>query len=194
MSYACNVVKVGACALILMLSALCAASAGVPQGPAGDAFYVAPLALPAGERGAPVYARALDGTMALPSAARNTLVLYRSLDDKGQPTVVSGTVSIPAGKAPKGGWPVIAWAHGTTGLNEICAPSRDTEQGPEHGYIVVINNLLDGFIKKGYAVVASDYQGLGVAGFHPFLQGIPTGRNTLDMVRAARVLEPIHPS
>ena len=31
---------------------------------------------------------------------------------------------------------------------------------------------------------------MGVAGFHPFLQGVPNGRNALDLMRAARVLEP----
>jgi len=190
MSFVHKLVKVSAYSLTLMLSAVSAASAGVPQGPAGDAFYTPPSALPAGKRGSPIYARALDGTMRLPSAAKNTLVLYRSVDDKGHPTVVSGTVSIPEGKAPPGGWPVINWTHGTTGLNEICAPSRDTDKGPEHTYIEVISHFLDDFVKHGYAVVATDYQGLGVADFHPFLQGVPNGRNALDLLRAARALEP----
>jgi len=190
MSFVHKLLKVSAYSLTLMLSAVSAASAGVPQGPAGDAFYTPPSTLPAGTRGSPIYARALDGTMRLPSAAKNTLVLYRSVDDKGHPTVVSGTVSIPEGKAPPGGWPVINWTHGTTGLNEICAPSRDTDKGPEHTYIEVISHFLDDFVKHGYAVVATDYQGLGVADFHPFLQGVPNGRNALDLLRAARALEP----
>ena len=190
MSFIPKFLKVSACSLALMLSAVAAAAAAVPEGPAGDAFYTPPSALPAGKRGSPIYARALDGTMRLPSAAKNTLVLYRSVDDKRNPTVVSGTVSTPEGKAPAGGWPVINWTHGTTGLNEICAPSRDTAKGPEHTYIAVISSFLDDFVKSGYAVVATDYQGLGVAGFHPFLQGVPNGRNALDLLRAARTLEP----
>jgi alpha-beta hydrolase superfamily lysophospholipase len=103
---------------------------------------------------------------------------------------VSGTVAIPPGAPPRGGWPVITWTHGTTGLAPICAPSRDTPDGPEHAYIAEISTLLDGFVKKGYAIVASDYQGLGTPGFHPFLQGVPTGRDVLDMLRAAREVEP----
>jgi pimeloyl-ACP methyl ester carboxylesterase len=181
------------CAFTLTLSVVAAPAAHaaeIPQGPAGDAFYVPPSPLPAGERGSVIYARPLDGTMALPSAARNLLALYRSVDDKGKPVAVSGTISIPKGEPPAGGWPVLTWTHGTTGLNAICAPSRDTAQGPEHPYIETIRGLLDGFVQEGYAVVATDYQGLGVAGFHPFFQGIPTGRNALDMLRAGRALEP----
>ncbi|OYY26222.1 MAG: lipase, partial [Azorhizobium sp. 35-67-15] len=175
--------------MVLSLSAVlgCAGSAfAVEQGPAADAFYVPPAQLPEGVAGSPIWARALSGTMALPSAARNTLVLYRSVDPAGQPVAVSGTVSIPKGTPPAGGWPVITWTHGTTGLAAICGPSRDTATGPEHGYIADIQALLDPFVVKGYAVVATDYQGLGVAGFHPFLQGVPNGKNALDMLRAAR--------
>ncbi|MGV3635517.1 MAG: alpha/beta fold hydrolase [Pseudorhodoplanes sp.] len=159
------------------------------KGADGDGFYIPPP-LPDGPLGSLIWTRPLEGTMALPSAARNILAAYRSVDDKGRPIAVSGTIAIPQGKAPKGGWPVITWTHGTTGLNAICAPSRDTANGPEHAYIETIRTLLDGFVKKGYAVVASDYAGLGIAGFHPFLQGVPTGRNALDMLRAARAVVP----
>jgi pimeloyl-ACP methyl ester carboxylesterase len=167
------------------------AETAILEGPAGDAFY-APPPFPNGPRGSVIWSRPLDAaaTMALPSAARNLLVVYRSVDDRGAPTPVSGTVAIPKGEPPRGGWPVITWTHGTTGLAAICAPSRDTKDGPEHEYIETIRGLLDGFVAKGYAVVASDYVGLGIAGFHPFLQGVPTGSNAIDMLRAGRALDP----
>jgi pimeloyl-ACP methyl ester carboxylesterase len=167
-----------------------ARAAKVPAGPAGDAFYVPPSPLPAGDAGTAIWSRPLSGTMALPAAATNTLVLYKSVDPEGRPVAVSGTVSVPKGKAPAGGWPVITWTHGTTGMAAICGPSRDTATGPEHPYIEDIQRLLNRFVASGYAVVATDYEGLGVAGFHPFLQGIPNGRNALDMIRAARQVEP----
>ncbi len=166
-------------------------AAPVPDGPAGDAFYVPPKPFPVGLAGSAIWTRPLDGTMALPGAAKNLLVLYRSLDPAGHIVPVSGTVSIPPGTPPAGGWPVIVWTHGTTGLAPMCAPSLDTKNGPEHEYIAVIQTLLDGFVRHGYAVVATDYQGLGVAaGLHPFLQGVPNGQNALDMLRAARQVEP----
>jgi pimeloyl-ACP methyl ester carboxylesterase len=165
-------------------------AAPIATGPAGDAFYTPPSPLPEGPRGSVVWTRALDGTMALPSAASNTLVLYRSTGAAGGIVAVSGTLSVPPGEPPQGGWPVIVWTHGTTGLAPVCAPSRDTDSGPEHAYIAVIRTLLDGYVKQGYAIVATDYEGLGVAGHHPFLQGVPTARNALDMLQAGRDIEP----
>lgn len=170
--------------------ALAGGAQAAPRGAAGDAFYVPPTPLPKGEKGSVIQARALSGTMALPSAAKNLLVLYQSEDPKGAPVAISGTISIPKGKPPTGGWPVITWTHGTVGLAAVCGPSRDTAKGPEHEYIAAIRPLLDAFVAKGYAVVATDYQGLGIAGFHPFFQGVPNGKNALDLLRAARTLEP----
>ncbi|GGC30924.1 lipase [Siccirubricoccus deserti] len=166
-----------------------AAAQPVRTGPAGAAFYQAPSPLPRGERGSVIWARPLAAEASLPSAASNLLVLYRSTDPAGNSVAVSGTVAIPAGTPPAGGWPVITWAHGTTGLAPICAPSLDTPTGPEHPYLAGLRTLLDGFVKRGYAVVATDYQGLGTPGPHPFLQGQPNGRNVLDMLRAARRIE-----
>lgn len=177
--------------LLVGMAAVClSAPVEAADGPAGDAFYTPPSPLPKAPRGSVIWTRPLEGTMALPSAAKNTLVLYRSVDALGRIAAVSGTIAIPPGEAPRAGWPVITWTHGTTGLAPVCAPSRDTENGPEHSYIATIRDLLDSFVKKGYAVVASDYVGLGTPGDHPFLQGKPTGRNALDMLRAARAVEP----
>lgn len=166
------------------------ALAEAPAGPAGLAFYTPPSPLPSGERGSVIWSRAVDGTMALPGAARNTLVLYRSTAAAGGSVAVSGTVSVPPGSPPAGGWPVISWTHGTTGLAPPCGPSRDDANGPEHPYIQAIQALLDRFVRAGYAVVATDYEGLGAIGAHPFLQGVPNGQNALDMLTAARSLEP----
>ena len=171
--------------LPLLLLALAAGAQPVPDG-----FYAAPSPLPTGQANAVLRSRPLTGTMALPSAARNTLLLYRSTDPGGRPIAVSGSVSIPPGSPPPGGWPVITWTHGTTGIAPPCAPSLDTPSGPEHPYIATIATLLDGFIRAGFAIVATDYQGLGAGDFHPFLQGVPNARNALDMIRAAREQEP----
>jgi pimeloyl-ACP methyl ester carboxylesterase len=117
-------------------------------------------------------------------------VLYRSVGVDGKSIAVSGAVSLPKGKAPKNGWPVISYDHGTTGIADQCAPSRDSASNPAHGYIAYAYPQLNGYLKAGYAVVQTDYQGLGTPGTHQFLVGVPEGRSVLDMVRAARKLDP----
>ena len=122
-----------------------------------------------------------------PGAALTEFVLYSSKSFPGNtPVVVSGTLSIPEGNAPQGGWPVISWAHGTTGIADQCAPSRGGDQGSYGG----AEPLIEGWLEDGYAVLATDYEGLGTPGVHPYLQGVSEGRGVLDIVRAARTAEP----
>jgi pimeloyl-ACP methyl ester carboxylesterase len=170
--------------IALLLAALLAApaSAQAPTGPAGDAFYAPPAVLPAGH-GAVIWQRKLRGPAALSAAKSNRLVLYRSTATNGAAIAVSGTVAVPKGKAPKGGWPVISWAHGTTGIADACAPSRANVLG---GYD---HPLLNRWLRAGYAVVRTDYEGLGTPGDHPYLIGVSEGRSVLDIVRAARRLD-----
>ncbi len=80
-------------------------------------------------------------------------ILYHSRDSSGQDVAASGVVLTPDQPPPAGGWPVIAWAHGFTGIARRCAPSlmRNLNEGP----------FLSMYVKLGYAVVATDYAGLG---------------------------------
>lgn len=160
------------------------AQAKVRTGPAGEAFYTPPATLPKGAHGTPVWQRKLTGPAVLKDAKRNTLLLYRSQAVDGKAVAVSGTVAVPKGPAPKGGWPVVTWAHGTIGIADACAPSKvgmpATYDSP----------LLRRWLKAGYAVVRTDYEGLGTPGEHPYLIGVSEGRSVLDMVRAARKLDP----
>src|SRR3954452_17115046 len=94
---------------LLLVAAVAAAAAKVRTGPAGDAFYTPPSPLPSGSHGALIWARKLSGDAALKSAGKNWLVLYRSVGFDGKPIAVSGTVSLPKGKAPKKGWPVVSY-------------------------------------------------------------------------------------
>ncbi|HWK25217.1 MAG TPA: alpha/beta fold hydrolase [Solirubrobacter sp.] len=159
------------------------ATAAVPKGPAGTAFYTPPATLPKGPHGTPIWQRKLTGPAVLKSAKANTLLLYRSTSLDGKTTAVSGTVAVPKGKAPKGGWPVISWAHGTVGMADQCAPSIIGSGGYDY-------KLLNSWLKAGYAVVRTDYEGLGTPGPHLYLIGDAEGRSVLDMVRAARKLNP----
>lgn len=139
-----------------------------------------------GQRGALLTDEPLESTAALPSAADNRKVTYLSEGAGGRPVVVSGTVSLPKSPPPPGGWPVISWAHGTTGTSDACAPSGDTEDGPVHDYLGPVQENLDKWVAKGYAVVQTDYEGLGTAGEHPYLNGRSAANSVVDIVRAAR--------
>jgi pimeloyl-ACP methyl ester carboxylesterase len=164
-------------------------AASFPAAPAGTAFY-SPPALGTGVHGDLIWSRALDGGAVLPSAARNELVLYRTTAVDGSDVAVSGMVAIPKGTAPRGGWPVVTWAHGTTGDGLQCAPSRYPANGSMYQYLKVADNVLDDFVAHGYAVVQTDYEGQGTPGVHPYLVGEAEGRDTIDIVRAARQLDP----
>ncbi len=164
-----------------LLLAPAAAHAAVPAGPSGTAFYKTPSPLGGKRHGDLLRARPLKGAAALPGGARTTLVLYRGTGVTGKPVAISGTVTVPKGKAPKGGWPVVSWAHGTTGLADQCAPSRpDGAKLSAYAF-----PTLTRWLKRGWAVVRTDYEGLGTAGVHPFLVGRSEGQSVLDVVRAA---------
>ncbi len=180
-------------ATLVLLSAIGAspAAAAVPHGPGGLAFYTPPSPLPAGKHGAAIRARPLRGAPALEPASRNVLLLYRSTGSGGRAIAVSGTVAVPRGRAPKGGWPVIAYGHGTTGIADQCAPTRDRDGTAVHPYNAYAYPLLERWLKAGYAVVRTDYQGLGTPGTHEYLDGLVEGRSMLDAVRAARRVAPL---
>lgn len=161
-----------------------AQAAGIKQGPDGLSFYSPPESEIDGRHGSAIWQRKLKKGSIPAHAARGYLVLYRSVNAKGEDVAVSGTIYIPRGKPPKGGWPVMSWGHGTTGVADICAPSRLSD-GDAASLL-----YLDAWIKLGYAVAATDYQGLGTAGPHPYLIGVPEGRSVIDMVSAARRIDP----
>ncbi|WP_072806223.1 lipase family protein [Rhodococcoides yunnanense] len=112
-------------------------------------------------------------------------VVYSSTSGvDGSPTQVSGAVFAPEGKAPDGGWPVIAYGHGTTGVLPDCAPSTDPE-------LLGSSQIVAALVRAGYVVAVSDYQGLGLdATYHPYLDARTAANNLIDSVRAAKRLVP----
>jgi hypothetical protein len=121
----------------------------------------------------------------LDNAATGERVLYTSTDGMNDVTriAVSGAVYLPKGTPPAGGWPIMAWAHGTVGIADVCAPSWRPRSKRDQAY-------LNAWLGHGFAVVASDYQGLGTPGLHPYLLYKPEGYSILDNVRAALRLHP----
>ena len=144
------------------------------------AFYSPPSPLPAGPPGTIIRSAVIEDYF---EGATTYRVLYLSTDHDGQPRAVSGIIVVPDGPAPAEGRRVFAYTHGTVGVAPRCGPSlQDVSHSPLD---------LEGgaeFIAAGYVIAASDYQGLGTPGPHPYLVGDVEAMNTLDSVRAARHL------
>jgi alpha-beta hydrolase superfamily lysophospholipase len=148
-------------------------------------FYAAPSPLPDGPPGTIIRSEAVDGFSSGATAHR---VLYKSTGYDGRPTAVSGLIVVPDGSPPAGDRKVIAYTHGTVGVAPECAPSLVTDEAQQP-------LLLEGgreLLAAGYVVAASDYQGLGTPGPHPYLVGESEAMNELDIVRAARNLSEAH--
>lgn len=115
-----------------------------------------------------------------PAAGAGARLLYGSTTVGDTPTTASAAVYFPQGEPPAGGWPVIAWAHGTVGIGDDCAYSLAGPGARERDWA-----YLGAWLDQGYAVVAADYAGLGTPGEHPYLDGMVEAHNIVDAVRAA---------
>ena len=121
-------------------------------------------------------------------------IAYISSDVNDRKTISTGLLVAPIGKAPREGRPVISWAHGTTGTAQNCGPSQTVNPAvPLNQYFLKSGNswtdygipALEEFIREGYVVVASDYQGLGGGGKHQYVVSATQGRDAINAVRAA---------
>jgi pimeloyl-ACP methyl ester carboxylesterase len=112
-------------------------------------------------------------------------VMYSSTSQEGKPRAITGVIVVPDTEAPKGGYPVVTWAHGTNGMADECAASLKASKDAK-----LANNFLD----KGWLFTATDQEGEGTPGLHPYIAGEPAAYNTIDIVRAARQLRRAHAS
>jgi hypothetical protein len=160
---------------VLPAGAASASEAALPA-PSGDAFYVPPAPLPAGSPGDIIWYR--PSASPVPGADA-WQILYLSTTALGARTAVSGTLIVPT--APYAGTrPVVAYAAGTQGWGSQCAPSKEIVAG-DFDEEFAVNNLL----AKGWAVVVTDYPGLGTPGPEAYNVGIAEGYAVLDSLRAA---------
>lgn len=156
------------------------------------AFYDPPAPLPAATHGTLIRRQQVTGVPGLPAGATLWRILYHSTSVTGSDIAVSGYVVVPTATAPAGGYPVIAWAHGTTGVARTCAPSLFSNAPDSSGIYLAPD--LDSYVSAGYVVAATDYEGLGGPGVHPYLVGDSEGDNVLDAAVAAGQLPGVHDS
>ncbi|PXX71402.1 EF hand domain-containing protein [Nocardia tenerifensis] len=114
-------------------------------------------------------------------AAVSYRIHYRGIGYEGIGRTISGSVFVPAGDPPPGGWPVVAYAHGTCGLADTTAPSRAGLSKLERRHV-------GAWLSAGWAVAATDYEGLATPGPHPYLNGEAVLDDVIDAVRAAHGL------
>lgn len=112
-------------------------------------------------------------------AAESSILTYKMLGQSGQEVQATSLVFTPNTPPPVGGWPIVVWAHGTTGVADACAPSKAALTDST-------KDLISKLLAAGYVVVAPDYEGLGTPGIHPFLNVKSEAFSITDAVVATR--------
>jgi len=129
---------------------------------------------------------ALPESFGLLEASAQYRIEYPSTDGvKGTGSRIdTAAVFLPKGPTPPGGWPIVAWAHGTTGVAHDCAPSLNPRTPRDSQY-------LNTWLSLGYAIVAPDYAGQGSEGLHHYLNARAEAWSSLDSIKAAQKIFPL---
>jgi alpha-beta hydrolase superfamily lysophospholipase len=110
-------------------------------------------------------------------------MLYVTERPWGDLAVSGGMVFIPDQPVQDDSRPVVAWAHGTVGQGDACAPSRSRNPlGDTSGW-------LEQMMSAGWVVTATDYAGLGTQGPNLYLVAEAEVHDVINSVRAARSFE-----
>nr|WP_237164684.1 lipase family protein [Mycobacteroides salmoniphilum] len=162
-------------------------------------FYTPPDPLPYGAPGAVIRSEPMrlvyEPSGQLGSwVATGTRIMYRSTDARGKPNAVTGTYFEPdnpwRGQGPR---PLLSFAVGTLGQGDQCAPSRlfgqsihfssglDIMLGYEELFVATM-------VARGFAVVVTDYEGLGTPGVHTYMNRLAQAHAVLDAARVAKTL------
>jgi pimeloyl-ACP methyl ester carboxylesterase len=145
-------------------------------------FFDTPNSLPAGKPGELIRSERFED-YALPPGVSAVRILYHSRSGSGEDVAASGVVLFPEEETPPaGGWPIVAWAHGSKGVARACAPSltRDLYYG----------SFLSMYVELGYAVVATDYTGLGTKFRNAFSDMQSNATDVINSIPAARAAVP----
>lgn len=151
--------------------------AGEQQEPL-DAFYTPPEPI-SGEPGTVIRSQAAPEWDV--AGANATRILYVTRAADGTARVSGGMVWIPVGDAARQR-KVVAWAHGTVGLGDQCAPSRNP------AIMQTMSVWITQMVRRGWIVTATDYQGLGTPPPYTYLVGAAEAHDVVNSVRAARNL------
>lgn len=171
--------------LLAMLTALALPVlpvAAAVVGPADASFYTPPTLLPTGSHGDLIWYRPATVNLGVGAPTVQAWnVMYRSTDATGVANVVTGTVIVPTTLwSGSGARPVIAYAVGTHGLAQSCAPSQQLANGSDYEAANIA-----AAINAGYSVLVSDNPGYTTGATPTYLAGAAQGHAVLDIFKAA---------
>ena len=189
-------------AAALAASTLCAAPADAESsgGVEIPSFYNPPSSVPS-TPGTLMKSESMPLATDLPVVfpGKSTRLMYSSVDSSGKPVAVTGAYIEPTKKwSGSGPRPVVAFAVGTIGQGDQCAPSFNLEHpllanvsssGSSFNlnYDMVQMSLL---LNQGIAVAVTDYVGLGTTDrVHTYVNRVDSGHAVLDVARAALQLK-----
>lgn len=105
------------------------------------------------------------------------VMTYNMQNVLGETKKATAMVFVPKTTRPAEGWKVVVWEHGTVGVGDSCAPSKN-------GFNPRFKNIAQSLLKEGYVVVAPDYEGLGTPGMHPYLNLKSEANSAIYAVKA----------
>lgn len=105
---------------------------------------------------------------------------YATVGVKGEPATASAMLLLPEGEGCPGPHPLLGWGRGTEMQRDSAQAGELLQAGD--------SPLLTFYAAHGYAVVATDYLGLGRSDypFHPYLHADTEASAIVDALRAAR--------
>ena len=115
--------------------------------------------------------------------AHKLRVLYATEREPGEMIATSGAVYLPE-KRRGDPSPLLVLGHGSVGVADICAPSREDPEGFEKDW----KGLAYTFAGDGWIAIQPDFPGLGTPGATTWMHSLDEGHAMLDATRAARQL------
>lgn len=117
------------------------------------------------------------------SSAHKLRIAYGSERSDGSPTQTSAAIYIPSSRRADPS-PVVVLGHGSVGLADECAPSREEPGGFDKDW----KALAYTFAGDGWVVIMPDFPGLGTNGVTSWMHSDDEGHAMLDATRAMRNL------
>ena len=165
-----------------------------PAAEAASDFYMSPAAL--GAEGTIIRTEPSSLALSAPGMpgaipTMATRMMYVSSDTHGAPAALVGTYLEPTQPwTGPGERPLIAYAGGTKGQGDQCAPSKLLSEfvqfQPPFDVIVEYDVLaIYSLLSRGMAVAVTDYHGLGTPEVHDYLNRKAQAYAVLDSARAA---------